>query len=435
MNRIVNIIGVMIIVLLFVGGCCLQEKRGIKNDLTKEIEPPENKNKFSFIVFGDTRTELCLKGGKVKEDSIMFKVRKFHSSVPDTAIKLYFNDAGNQLDSFKIERKALKAFYSNGWPDSVIEKGAKAYDPRGYKKIYEQVAWRIKKDRQPDDTDHVDFAIHTGDVVLWNDNACNEYWQEFTNRFYDKLKQADCRNRLFPVIGNHEYWDDYYAENYLSHFDHLRPCKDSIGLHYYSFRYGNSTFIFLCSGGICDDGSYDKCWNCSVANFWEQMAFLDQELSYAKKHKVKHVFITYHKPSFSHSKHGPLIPRYNPTFFIERFKKENRDINITVFSGHNHTTEVYVKDEIRYLVIGGGGAMQYFKTNDSIPGQPEELYWKFPKGDRKNRVERYNFLKVDVDGEKVNFTLFNYEPIQGPDFKSELLPDIVQIKDLYCEQE
>jgi hypothetical protein len=58
-----------------------------------------------------------------------------------------------------------------------------------------------------------------------------------------------------------------------------------------------------------------------------------------------------------------------------------KDMEIVVFNGHVHTTEMYDVDGVKYLLLGGGGAEQ----DPILPGRstikvpadyPSELYWK-----------------------------------------------------------
>ena len=88
-----------------------------------------------------------------------------------------------------------------------------------------------------------------------------------------------------------------------------------------------------------------------------------------------------------------------------------------VFNGHNHTTEIYDVDGVKYLMLGGGGAEQ----NPILPGQtsikvpadyPPDLYWKGepPKED-------YNYALVDVEpGRKTKFTLNRFRPWSAEPF-------------------
>ncbi|MDL2123647.1 MAG: hypothetical protein LWX51_11315 [Deltaproteobacteria bacterium] len=81
-----------------------------------------------------------------------------------------------------------------------------------------------------------------------------------------------------------------------------------------------------------------------------------------KSHKtrgLKNVFIQYHKPSFSQSVQPPLDDDNDPLTVLTSFKKSHPNVNIYVFNGHNHTTEMYkTREEILLMVTGVGGASQ-----------------------------------------------------------------------------
>src|SRR6476660_5695084 len=58
-----------------------------------------------------------------------------------------------------------------------------------------------------------------------------------------------------------------------------------------------------------------------------------------------------------------------------------KDMDIVVFNGHVHTTEVYEVDGVKYLVLGGGGAEQDpilpGRTHIKVPANyPADQYWK-----------------------------------------------------------
>jgi hypothetical protein len=96
-----------------------------------------------------------------------------------------------------------------------------------------------------------------------------------------------------------------------------------------------------------------------------------------------------------------------------------RDLDIVVFNGHVHTTELYQVDGVKYLLLGGGGAEQ----DPILPGRthlkvradyPPDLYWKgaAPKED-------YNYVLVDVrPGQKTKFTLNRFRPWSAEPFAS-----------------
>ena len=105
---------------------------------------------------------------------------------------------------------------------------------------------------------------------------------------------------------------------------------------------------------------------------------------------------------------GAIPAPDNPHKLIAAYAK---DMEIVVFNGHVHTTEVYDVDGVKYLMLGGGGAEQ----DPILPGRstikvpadyPPELYWK-----DQRREEEYNYVLVDAQpGQKTTFTLQRYRP-------------------------
>ena len=105
---------------------------------------------------------------------------------------------------------------------------------------------------------------------------------------------------------------------------------------------------------------------------------------------------------------APSPSRRIPTRSLRAYAK---DLDIVVFNGHVHTTELYEVDGVKYLVLGGGGAEQDpilpGRTHIKVPaGYPPDQYWKgeAPK-------EEYNYLLVDVKpGQKTKFTINRFRP-------------------------
>src|SRR3954464_11764026 len=113
----------------------------------------------------------------------------------------------------------------------------------------------------------------------------------------------------------------------------------------------------------------------------------------AKAKGIDKVFITFHYPVFARSGLGPIPDADNPHRLIASYAK---DMEITVFNGHVHNTEIYDATRVKYLMLGGGGAEQDpilpGRTSIKVPeGYPQDLYWKGepPKED-------YNYVLVDV---------------------------------------
>jgi hypothetical protein len=94
-----------------------------------------------------------------------------------------------------------------------------------------------------------------------------------------------------------------------------------------------------------------------------------------------------------------------------------KDLDIVVFNGHVHTTEMYQVDGVKYLLLGGGGAEQDpilpGRTHIKVPANyPQELYWKGAE-----KQEEYNYVVVTVQpGQKTKFLLRRFRPESSDPF-------------------
>ncbi len=162
-------------------------------------------------------------------------------------------------------------------------------------------------------------------------------------------------------------------------------------------------FVFLDSGGYDENGTQ---WSGTNPPFIKQMEYLTRKLTEAKSEKLNHVFVVYHKPSYVQVGHDPLPLEQSPHRFMTPFSK---DLNIVVFNSHTHTTEQYVVDGIRYLVLGGGGAPQKYDRCKN-PSRQKELYWS-----GRLRTEEYNYLEVRVDNDHLKGVIHRFRPTDPKD--------------------
>jgi hypothetical protein len=92
-------------------------------------------------------------------------------------------------------------------------------------------------------------------------------------------------------------------------------------------------------------------------------------------------------------------------------------MEVVVFNGHVHTTEMFDVDGVKYLMLGGGGAEQDpilpGRTSIKLPADyPPDLYWK-----GQPPREEYNYVLVDVKpGQKTRFTLNRFRPWSAEPF-------------------
>jgi len=220
------------------------------------------------------------------------------------------------------------------------------------------------------------------------------------------MEKAGLPGRVFPAVGNHEVWDDTDVEGLLSAFPYLKKFGVSDKQLIYKFDYEGVRFIFLWTGKY--DYRDPSGWAATRPAYEEQMKQLQQWLDEAKANGTKKVFISFHAPTFCTAGMGPIPEAQNPHKTIAAYAK---DLDIVVFNGHVHTTQLFQVDGVKYLVLGGGGAEQ----DPILPGRthlkmplryPMDQYWK-----GASPIEEYNYLLVDVQpGEPTKFTLNRFRP-------------------------
>jgi len=267
------------------------------------------------------------------------------------------------------------------------------------------------------------FVLNTGDMVWWGKQggkpSDNPYWKLVNEDVLkqlpppdDQMRAAGLPGRVFPAVGNHEVWNDSDVEGLLSSFPYLKKFGVSDKRLIYKFDYGGARFIFLWTGKY--DYRAPTAWDATRPVYDEQVKQLTQWLDEAKAAGTKKVFIAFHCPAFCRSGMGPIPESQNPHKLLASYAK---DLDIVVFNGHVHTTELYQVDGVKYLLLGGGGAEQDpilpGRTSIKVPaGYPPDLYWKGqpPK-------EEYNYLLVDVQpGQNTKFTLNRFRPWSAEPF-------------------
>jgi len=286
----------------------------------------------------------------------------------------------------------------------------------------EWVAHEIVKDVQGG---KAKFILNTGDMVWWGKQGPtpseNPYWKLVYEDVLkllpppdDQMRAAGVPGRVFPAVGNHEVWNDSDVEGLLQAFPYLKQFGVSDKRLIYKFDFNGTRFIFLWTGKY--DYRSPTSWDADRPQYEAQMQELKTWLDEAKAAGTRKVFISFHNPTFARSGMGPIPEPQNPHKVIAPYAN---DLEIVVFNGHVHTTELYEVDGVKYLLLGGGGAEQDpilpGRTAIKVPaGYPVDLYWKGqpPK-------EEYNYLLVNVaPGQKTKFTLNRFRPWAAKPFES-----------------
>ena len=392
---------------------------------------------FSFAVYGDSRSMMYLPYKSAqREEAIKLMVDMFDLVLPEKVseevvrrdVKLIYDPATDELVQivmpFESKSEVTTLKVDKGWVTEASVEDVKLL-PGVHRTMFrlqggEWVAREVVKDVQ---RGRAEFILNTGDMVWWGKQGStpseNPYWKLV---YEDVLKQlpapdqqmraAGLPGRIFPAVGNHEVWDDSDVEGLLQAFPYLKQFGVSDKRLIYKFDFGGARFIFLWTGKY--DYRSPSGWDADRPQYEAQMKELRNWLDEAKAAGTRKIFIAFHAPAFCRSGMGPIPEPQNPHKVIASYAK---DLEIVVFNGHVHTTELYEVDGVKYLLLGGGGAEQDpilpGRTAFKVPANyPPDYYWKGqpPK-------EEYNYLLVDVQpGQKTKFTLNRFRPWSAEPF-------------------
>jgi len=394
---------------------------------------------FSFAVYGDSRSMMYLPYMETQKEEAtnamvdMFELvlpQKVAAGVVQKDVKLIYDPATKELAQvvmpFMTQSEVTYMTLDKGWVTEASVEDVKLLPGvrRTMFRLYggEWVARGIVDNVR---SGRAKFVLNTGDMVWWGKQGGkpseNPYWKLV---YEDVLKQlpptdeqmraAGLPGRVFPAVGNHEVWNDSDVEGLLTAFPYLKQFGVSDKRLIYKFDYNGARFIFLWTGKY--DYRAPTAWDATRPVYDEQVKQLTQWLDETKAAGTKKVFIAFHCPAFCRSGMGPIPESQNPHKLLASYAK---DLDIVVFNGHVHTTELYQVDGVKYLLLGGGGAEQDpilpGRTSIKVPaGYPPDLYWKGqpPK-------EEYNYLLVDVQpGQNTKFTLNRFRPWSAEPFAS-----------------
>src|SRR5271167_3321372 len=386
---------------------------------------------FSFDVYGDSRSMMYLPYKQDQEAEArqlmvdMFELVlpvKVADAVVQKDVKLIYDPSNNELVQvimpFMTASEVTTLTFDKGWVTEASVEDVKLmpgvrhtmFRLQGGDWVAREVVANVK-------SGHAQFIVSTGDLVWWGKQggkpSDNPYWKLVNEDVLKHLPKPDREmekaglpGRVFPAVGNHEVWDDSDVEGLLASFPYLKKFGVSDKQLIYKFDYNDVRFIFLWTGKY--DYRDPTGWGATRPAYEEQMTQLKQWLDEAKAKGTKKVFISFHAPAFCRSGMGAIPEAQNPHKTIAAYAK---DLDIVVFNGHVHTTELYQVDGVKYLVLGGGGAEQDpilpGRTHLKMPdGYPLDQYWK-----GASPIQEYNYVLVDVQpGQPTKFTLNRFRP-------------------------
>ena len=232
-----------------------------------------------------------------------------------------------------------------------------------------------------------DFIVTVGDNNYGTgaagtiDANIGQYYHDYIYPYSGAYGAGAAYNRFFPILGNHD-WYTTNAQPYLDYFS--LPGNE----RYYDFVRGPVHFFMLDS----DPSEPDGISSLSVQAQWLQNAL-------AVSTSPWNLVFVHHAP-FSSGQHGS-----NPTLQWP-YQAWGAD---AVLSGHDHTYERIVKNNLPYFVNGLGGSSLYnFGT---------------PIADSQFRYNaNYGAMLVDATDTAIHFQLINRAGIVMDSFSLGALP-------------
>ncbi|MGL4943902.1 MAG: metallophosphoesterase family protein [Thermoguttaceae bacterium] len=184
------------------------------------------------------------------------------------------------------------------------------------------------------------FVMNVGDMVQGYN--VTEKWIAQMNEFQAVMNRLEMP--WFPTPGNH---DLYWRGDGRPPREHEEDFEQHFGPLWYSFRYGNSGFIVLCSDeGDAETGeknfSKASCQKMSEAQF----AWLKKTL--ASMSDAANVFLFLHHPRWRKGGYGNDWDKVHDVLVAAKNVR-------TVFAGHIHNMTHAEKDGIEYTTLGTTG--------------------------------------------------------------------------------
>jgi hypothetical protein len=386
---------------------------------------------FSFAAYGDSRTMMYLpyrEDQEAEARALMTEMWSLQLPPKDAAeavkksIKFTYDPQTHEMVEmvmpFMSAGEVMYLTVDKGWVTEAAVEDSKLL-PGVRIPVFRLVAgdWVAREIVKSVQSGRTDLVVSSGDIIWWGSQGKtvfdSPYWKRVNQNMLSQLpapnaamRAAGLEGRWFPAVGNHEVWGDPKIDGVLSAVPYLKKLGISSDKLNYKFDYKGARFIYLWTGQY--NYREPTAWGSTRPTYEEQMKELRQWLDEAKAKGMKNVFITFHNPVFCRSGFGAIPEAQNPHKTIAPYAK---DLDIAVFNGHVHTTEIYEVDGVKYLLIGGGGAEQDpilpGRTHAKVPADyPPDLYWKgaAPKED-------YNYVIVELKpGQKTKFTLNRLRP-------------------------
>jgi hypothetical protein len=187
-------------------------------------------------------------------------------------------------------------------------------------------------------------VVHAGDLAVFGSRE--SFWQGWQPFDRDARSLLEGGVPIYPALGNHEYrgFTRSPLARYFTRFAHLGERT------FYSVRIGGILVVCLDSNFARMRGSRER----------EQESWLENALAEARQDpSVWIVLPVIHHPPFTNV--SPVYLIFESRSVQQRLVRHlwGHEKVAAVFSGHVHAYEHFVKNEIHFLVTGGGGSPRF----------------------------------------------------------------------------
>jgi hypothetical protein len=225
--------------------------------------------------------------------------------------------------------------------------------------------------------EHPDAVLLNGDVPYSGDDV-NDYevYKTETNVWRDE------HLHVYPALGNHEFHGDpqQALEHWWAAFPELK------GRRWYSVQLGKSLYTIALDT------------NTSLLAGSDQRKWLDGQLK-GLSPETKFVIISLHHPPVAdfqtkiNVSHNPRPNEIALRDYLESIAPQLH-AKVIVSAGHIHNYERFLRNDVTYLVSGGGGAKPV-----PVDRAPDDLY-------QSNDFPNYHYVKFVLTGNTLHARMY-----------------------------
>jgi hypothetical protein len=219
-----------------------------------------------------------------------------------------------------------------------------------------------------------------GDLVFEGSNP-----EDYETYRSETAAWSQAKIPIFPALGNHEFrtCEQNSTPCLLNWWREAAPSAVR-SFRWYSVVVGPKVLVLLLdSDSSLKPGSEQRTW-------------FEQQMSNAGS-PVKFVLVVLHYPPVR----DPIFPRAKDEREIARYLSKHAHslhARVVVVSSHIHNYERFRRDDVTYLVSGGGGA------------KPVPVLRLFGELSKLHTAENFHFIRFRLEGEDLRGTIVRFDP-------------------------